>query len=167
MKKLPSWCDNPFYVVGPGTTVSSPAPGTRRLTHLGLNAFDPSQGNLLLPRLEWRRCGGKATLRLTLFSESSLQHDAIKAKEFIATLVSIKPLPGLHFTTTREQHWPDKTGWTQLIELATKTIAEGEARQSCACSGNRPAFRKSGQCGSDDGCQSSAQSELLPFLHGL
>ncbi len=37
----------------------------------GLNAFDPSQGNLLLPRLEWRRCGGKATLRLTLFSESS------------------------------------------------------------------------------------------------
>ncbi len=24
----------------------------------GLNAFDPSQGNLLLPRLEWRRCGG-------------------------------------------------------------------------------------------------------------
>lgn len=60
----------------------------------GLNAFDPSQGNLLLPRLEWRRCGGKATLRLTLFSESSLQHDAIKAREFIATLVSIKPLPG-------------------------------------------------------------------------
>ncbi|EOO6216537.1 isochorismate synthase MenF [Escherichia coli] len=92
----------------------------------GLNAFDPSQGNLLLPRLEWRRCGGKATLRLTLFSESSLQHDAIQAKEFIATLVSIKPLPGLHLTTMREQHWPDKTGWTQLIELATKTIAEGE-----------------------------------------
>ena len=49
-----------------------------------------------------------------------------KAKEFIATLVSIKPLPGLHLTTTREQHWPDKTVWTQLIELATKTIAEGE-----------------------------------------
>lgn len=133
----------------------------------GLNAFDPSQGNLLLPRLEWRRCGGKATLRLTLFSESSLQHDAIKAKEFIATLVSIKPLPGLHLTTTREQHWPDKTVWTQLIELATKNHRRRRARQSCACSGNRPAFRKSGQCGSDDGCQSSAQSELLPFLHGL
>lgn len=40
--------------------------------------------------------------------------------------MSIKPLHGLHLTTTREQHWPDKTGWTQLIELATKTIAEGE-----------------------------------------
>lgn len=35
-------------------------------------------------------------------------------------------LAWLHLTTTREQHWPDKTGWTQLIELATKTIAEGE-----------------------------------------
>lgn len=55
----------------------------------GLNAFDPSQGNLLLPRLEWRRCGGKATLRLTLFSESSLQHDAIQAKEFIADRKSV------------------------------------------------------------------------------
>lgn len=40
--------------------------------------------------------------------------------------MSIKPCLGLHLTTTREQHWPDKTGWTQLIELATKTIAEGE-----------------------------------------
>ena len=56
----------------------------------GLNAFDPSQGNLLLPRLEWRRCAGKATLRLTLFSENSLQQDAHQAKEFIAALVNIK-----------------------------------------------------------------------------
>ncbi len=154
MKKLPSGCDYPFYVVGPHNVFFA-STRTRRLTHLGgLNAFDPSQGNLLLPRLEWRRCGGKATLRLTLFSESSLQHDAIKAKEFIATLVSIKPLPGLHLTTTREQHWPDKTGWTQLIELATKTIAEGEldkvvlARQPTCISQVR-------SCGSDGGCQSS------------
>ena len=87
--------------------------------------------------LEWRRCGGKATLRLTLFSESSLQHDAIQAKEFIATLVSIKPpCTGLHLTTTREQHWPDKTGWTQLIGLATKTIAEGELDKVVLAPGN-------------------------------
>lgn len=91
----------------------------------GLNAFDPSQGNLLLPRLEWRRCGGKATLRLTLFSESSLQHDAIQAKEFIATLVSIKPLPGLHLTTTREQHWPDKTG----LDAINRTGNENHRRR--------------------------------------
>lgn len=133
----------------------------------GLNAFDPSQGNLLLPRLEWRRCGGKATLRLTLFSESSLQHDAIKAKEFIATLVSIKPLPGLHFTTTREQHCTGQNGLDAINRTGNENHRRRRARQSCACSGNRPAFRKSGQCGSDDGCQSSAQSELLPFLHGL
>jgi len=62
----------------------------------GLNAFDPSQGNLLLPRLEWRRCGGKATLRLTLFSESSLQHDAIQAKEFIANPYDDENLPEKH-----------------------------------------------------------------------
>ncbi len=131
MKKLPSRVRLPVLRRWTSTTFSSPAPGTRRLTHLGLNAFDPSQGNLLLPRLEWRRCGGKATLRLTLFSESSLQHDAIKAKEFIATLVSIKPLPGLHLTTTREQHWPDKTGWTQLIELATKPSPKASSTKLC------------------------------------
>lgn len=74
----------------------------------GLNAFDPSQGNLLLPRLEWRRCAGKATLRLTLFSENSLQQDAHQAKEFIAALANIKPLPALHLTITQENHWPDK-----------------------------------------------------------
>ena len=92
----------------------------------GLNSFDPSQGNLLLPRLEWRRCAGKATLRLTLFSESSLQHDANQAKELITTLANIKPLPALHLTTTQENHWPDKAGWTRLVKLATETIAEGE-----------------------------------------
>ncbi|MFQ7388416.1 MAG: hypothetical protein ACLRP3_05620 [Escherichia sp.] len=43
MKKLPSWCDYPFYVVGPGTTFSSPAPEHADLRIWGLNAFDPSQ----------------------------------------------------------------------------------------------------------------------------
>lgn len=36
-----------FTSLDPSTMFSSSAPGTRRLTHLGLNAFDPSQGNLL------------------------------------------------------------------------------------------------------------------------
>ena len=92
----------------------------------GLNAFDPSQGHLLLPRLEWRRCAGKASFRLTLFSETSLQNDANQAKEFITTLANTKPLPALHLTTPQENHWPDKSGWTRLIKLATDTIAEGE-----------------------------------------
>ena len=37
----------------------------------GLNAFDPEQGNLVLPRLEWRRCAGVAVLRLHLWSDVS------------------------------------------------------------------------------------------------
>ena len=32
----------------------------------GLNAFDPQQGNLVLPRLEWRRCAGVAVWQLHL-----------------------------------------------------------------------------------------------------
>ncbi|MGU0172444.1 chorismate-binding protein [Escherichia coli] len=126
MKKLPSWARLPVLRRSTRHNVFFASTRNTPTYAFGLNAFDPSQGNLLLPRLEWRRCGGKATLRLTLFSESSLQHDAIQAKEFIATLVVYQALAGLHLTTTREQHWPDKTGWTQLIELATKTIAEGE-----------------------------------------
>ncbi|XPE42387.1 hypothetical protein ACNKHV_14395 [Shigella flexneri] len=41
-----------------------------------------------------------------------------------------------HRTTTREQHWPDKTGWTQLIELGTKAIAEKEVEKAGARSGD-------------------------------
>ncbi len=35
----------------------------------GLNAFNPAQGNLFLPRLLWRRSGGVATLRLQLWAK--------------------------------------------------------------------------------------------------
>ncbi len=42
----------------------------------GLNAFEPKEGYLLLPRLEWRRSGGTATLRLHLHSDVSLRDDA-------------------------------------------------------------------------------------------
>ena len=101
----------------------------------GLNAFDPSQGNLLLPRLEWRRCGGKATLRLTLFSESSLQHDAIQAKEFIATLVSIKPFARVTFNHHARTTLAGQNGLDAINRTGNETIAEG-ARQSGARSGN-------------------------------
>ncbi|QMJ04305.1 isochorismate synthase MenF [Citrobacter freundii] len=92
----------------------------------GLNAFEPQRGNLLLPRLEWRRCAGVATLRLHLYSDVSLQDDAVHARAFLSTLANVKPLPALRLNLTAEQHWPDKAGWTRLIELATQTIA-GEA----------------------------------------
>lgn len=92
----------------------------------GLNAFEPQRGNLLLPRLEWRRCAGVATLRLHLYSDVSLREDAAQAAAFISTLAQVKPLPALRLILTGEQHWPDKDGWVRLIELATQTIAEEE-----------------------------------------
>ncbi|NDO83076.1 isochorismate synthase MenF [Citrobacter sp. NCU1] len=90
----------------------------------GLNAFEPQRGNLVLPRLEWRRCSGKATLRLHLYSEHSLREDAAGAVRFLSSLVSIKSLPALHLILTDEKHSPDKTGWVNLIQLATRTIAQ-------------------------------------------
>lgn len=92
----------------------------------GLNAFEPQRGNLLLPRLEWRRCAGVATLRLHLYSDVSLREDAAQAAAFISALAQVKPLPALRLNLTGEQHWPDKAGWTRLIELATQSIAGEE-----------------------------------------
>lgn len=92
----------------------------------GLNAFEPQRGNLLLPRLEWRRCAGVATLRLHLYSDVSLREDAAQAAAFISALAQVKSLPALRLNLTGEQHWPDKAGWTRLIELATQTIAGEE-----------------------------------------
>ena len=88
----------------------------------GLNAFEPQRGNLLLPRLEWRRCAGVASLRLHLYSDVSLREDAAQAVAFISSLANVKPLPALRLRLTGEQNWPDKTGWIDLIKLATQTI---------------------------------------------
>ncbi|AUV44563.1 isochorismate synthase MenF [Citrobacter freundii complex sp. CFNIH9] len=89
----------------------------------GLNAFEPQRGNLLLPRLEWRRCAGVASLRLHLYSDVSLREDAAQAIAFISSLAPVKPLPALRLNLTGEQHWPEKGGWIDLIKLATQTIA--------------------------------------------
>ncbi|OPW98676.1 isochorismate synthase MenF [Citrobacter sp. A316] len=89
----------------------------------GLNAFEPQRGNLMLPRLEWRRCAGVASLRLHLYSDVSLREDAAHAIAFISSLAPVKPLPALRLNLTGEQHWPDKAGWIDLIKLATQTIA--------------------------------------------
>lgn len=89
----------------------------------GLNAFEPQRGNLMLPRLEWRRCAGVASLRLHLYSDVSLREDAAHAIAFISSLAPVKPLPALRLNLMGEQHWPDKAGWIDLIKLATQTIA--------------------------------------------
>ena len=92
----------------------------------GLNAFEPQRGNLLLPRPEWRRCAGVASLRLHLYSDVSLRDDAAQAVAFILSLANVKPLPALRLSLTGEQNWPDKAGWTKLIKLATQTINREE-----------------------------------------
>lgn len=92
----------------------------------GLNAFTPERGALFLPRLEWRRDAGKASLRLTLHSENSLREEAERAQAFLTRLAPSHPLPALTAEFTGERHYPDKAGWVRMIEEATQTIATGE-----------------------------------------
>lgn len=92
----------------------------------GLNAFSPSQGALFLPRLEWRRLAGRAVLRLTLYSDTSLHDDAVLARAWLSSLVAPEPLPELSLTLREEQNFPDRADWTRLIERATGAIAAGE-----------------------------------------
>lgn len=132
----------------------------------GLNAFEPKEGYLLLPRLEWRRSGGTATLRLHLHSDVSLRDDARQAKAFLASLVGIKPVPALRLSLTSEQHWPDKDGWVKLIQQATHTIAQ-EAFDKVVLARATDTILPSGQCRRDDGVQSSFKSQLLPLFYGL
>ncbi len=62
--------------------------GRQDLRICGLNAFAPQQGRLVLPRLEWRRCGGRAVMRLVLHSDLSLRDDAVTARDFLASLTT-------------------------------------------------------------------------------
>lgn len=91
----------------------------------GLNAFEPENGQLFLPRLEWRRDAGKATLRLTLSSDISLRDDAHQANAFLTTLLPSRTLPTLRGELKGERHFPDHAGWVGLIDAATDTIARG------------------------------------------
>ncbi|MTH46432.1 isochorismate synthase MenF [Intestinirhabdus alba] len=90
----------------------------------GLNAFEPQRGALFLPRLEWRRSAGAATLRLHLWSAVSLREDAGQARAFLAALVGMKPLPSLRLTPIDEQHRPERPEWERLIGQATRAIAD-------------------------------------------
>ncbi len=92
----------------------------------GLNAFDPQQGLLLLPRLEWRRLGGSATLRLVLSSESSLRDDARAAREFLDSLTAKQAQATAMPSLLSEQHFPAYPQWRALITQATQAIAAGE-----------------------------------------
>lgn len=92
---------------------------------LGVNAFEPAQGSLFLPRLLWQRNGGTATLRLVLCSATSLKNDAQIAREFICSLKESQPVDAVIQPVVSETHRPEKSGWLALVSRATDAIAEG------------------------------------------
>ncbi len=92
---------------------------------VGVNAFDPQQGDLFLPRLLWQRNGGTATLRLVLCSATSLKNDALHAREFIRSLEEIQPVEAVVQPVVSETHRPEKPGWLALVRRATDAIAQG------------------------------------------
>ncbi|QNQ21153.1 isochorismate synthase MenF [Kosakonia sp. SMBL-WEM22] len=92
----------------------------------GLNAFEPSEGALFLPRLEWRREGGKAMLRLYLYSETSLRDDARRAADFLTALSPAVPLAITPPRCVEQQHFPTREGWETLITQALETLQRGE-----------------------------------------
>lgn len=91
----------------------------------GLNAFDLTQGQLFLPRLEWRRVGGSAVLWLYLFSETSLKEDARRAADFLDSLLPERSIPPLHLQLIRETHQPERDAWCHLVNTATQVIERG------------------------------------------
>jgi menaquinone-specific isochorismate synthase len=125
MKSWPRWVPSHIFFSG-GITVfkACDAPDTTRIC--GLNAFNPEQGSLFLPRLLWLRNAGIATLRLHLWSATSLQDDARQALDFLQQLGETRPIPALALQALRETHQPDKPEWLRLVRLATQTIAHGD-----------------------------------------
>jgi menaquinone-specific isochorismate synthase len=77
------------------------APGDTRIC--GLNAFNPEQGSLFLPRLLWRRTAGTATLRLQLWSDYSLQEDA-HARGILQQLQPARAIRPLAVQVEHENH---------------------------------------------------------------
>ncbi|WP_347290975.1 isochorismate synthase MenF [Kluyvera georgiana] len=92
----------------------------------GVNAFEPTRGTLFLPRLEWRREAGRATLRLNLWSETSLAQDAERARACLAALSVHHSSAELSLHQESETHRPGKEGWCRLIQQATQAIRDGE-----------------------------------------
>ncbi|WP_370883436.1 isochorismate synthase MenF [Enterobacter cloacae complex sp. 2015409] len=92
----------------------------------GLNAFNPEQSSLFLPRLLWRRTAGTATLRLQLWSDRSLEEDAHAARDFLQQLRPARSIRPLSVQVEHETHQPQQAEWLKLIRRATETIARGD-----------------------------------------
>ena len=99
----------------------------------GLNAFSPEQGSLFLPRLLWRRTAGNATLRLQLWSDSSLQDDARTALELLQQLRPARAIRPLSVQVERE------TGMVDPDRQGDGDYRARRFRKGRACPGHRSA----------------------------
>ncbi|MFJ5437093.1 isochorismate synthase MenF [Pectobacterium brasiliense] len=98
----------------------------------GLNAFNQtkedgasSPGYLFLPRAELRRQDDTLSLSINLFSDTSLQQDAIEASAFINLLLPPAPQPLLHAEVQSVGHQPERQGWIDLLQRALHDINAG------------------------------------------
>ncbi|RJL52105.1 isochorismate synthase MenF [Pectobacterium carotovorum] len=98
----------------------------------GLNAFNQtkeggasSPGYLFLPRAELRRQDDTLSLTINLFSDTSLQQDAIEASAFINLLLPPAPQPLLHAEVQSVGHQPERQGWIDLLQRALHDINAG------------------------------------------
>ncbi|MFJ5362548.1 isochorismate synthase MenF [Pectobacterium sp. CHL-2024] len=98
----------------------------------GLNAFNQtkeggasSPSYLFLPRAELRRQDDTLSLTINLFSDTSLQQDAIEASAFINLLLPPAPQPLLHAEVQSVGHQPERQGWIDLLQRALHDINTG------------------------------------------
>lgn len=81
---------------------------------------------LFLPRVEVIRQGNQLSLKVNLFSETSLQADADEAAAFIKFLLSTHPIAPLTSRTVAQEHQPSREGWVSMLEQALASIAADE-----------------------------------------
>lgn len=99
----------------------------------GLNAFEQTRrdthsaaaGYLFLPRVELLRQGNRLSLKVNLFSATSLQDDADEAAAFIKFLLPAQPLPALNASVMSVAHQPERAAWGAMLRQALERIAVG------------------------------------------
>ncbi|MGI8487851.1 isochorismate synthase MenF [Pectobacterium sp. S5] len=98
----------------------------------GLNAFNQtredgaaSSGYLFLPRAELRCQDEMLSLSINLFSDTSLQQDAVEASAFINLLLPPASQPLLHAEVQSVGHQPERQGWIDLLHRALHDINAG------------------------------------------
>lgn len=111
-----------FTSLAEGQSFLSRFPEYPELRLWGLNAFNPQQGQLFLPRLTWQRQGTQTRLILNLYSESSLREAAQEAESWLSGLCPATAIPALAARVCEQVHLPEKDQWTGLVTEATQAI---------------------------------------------